>query len=178
MSSSLLTFSEKFAIIVLADFSLIYYRKVIIMENTTQTVPQVAASQRPAQLKPNFGLVKTILLSLITFGIYGMYAFAKAGSTLDFIAGRYDGKKTMSYWLLTFIIGPITFGIGFFVWYHKISARAGRELSRRGIHYSLSAVTFWLWGVLGALIVIGPFVYSYKLFKAMNLLVKDYNVNG
>ena len=32
--------------------------------------------------------------------------------------------------------------------------------------------------ILGALIGIGPLVYTHKLLKAMNLLRKDYNVNG
>lgn len=59
------------------------------MENTISTVQQNVAPQNPAQLKPNFGLIKTILLSLITFGIYGVYVYAKVGSTLDFVAGRH-----------------------------------------------------------------------------------------
>lgn len=148
------------------------------MQNENVSTNQTVASPMPAQLKANFGLLKTILLSLITFGIYGVYVFAKAGSTLDFIAGRYDGKKTMSYWLLYFLVGPITCGIAYLVWFHKISSRIGSELSRRRIDYKFGAVTFWLWNIVGLLLIVGPFVYCYKLFKAMNLLVKDYNVNG
>lgn len=147
------------------------------MENENVNVTQSEVSAKPAQLKAHFGLLKTLLLSLITFGIYGIYAFAKAGSTLDTIVGRYDGKKTMSYWLLYFLVGPITFGIAYIVWFHKISARIGNELSRRKINYKFGAGTYWLWNIIGLLVVIGPFVYCYKLFKAMNLLVKDYNLN-
>lgn len=146
--------------------------------NENAVTVQNPAAARPAQLKANFGLLKTILLSLITLGIYGVYAFAKAGSTLDFIAGRYDGKRTMSYWLLYFLVGPITCGLAYFVWFHKISARAGAELSRRRIDYKFGAGTYWLWNIVGLLIIVGPFVYCHKLFKAMNLLVEDYNLNG
>ena len=130
------------------------------------------------QLKTNRGMLKLILLSLITFGIYALVFYSKVSTDINLIASRHDGKKTMHYCLLTFIVAPITFGIGAIVWCHRISARIGNELARRGISYSFSAETFWLWNVLGSLIFVGPFVYIHKLCKAMNLLSADYNVKG
>ena len=84
----------------------------------------------------------------------------------------------MHFCLLMFIVAPITFGIAGIVWYHKISNRIGNELKRRGIAYSFSAADFWLWSVIGSVIVIGPFVYIHKLFKAVNKMNAHYNVNG
>ena len=52
------------------------------------------------------------------------------------------------------------------------------ELKRRGVAYSFGAADYWLWNVLGSLIVIGPFVYLHKMFKATNLMNAHYNVNG
>ena len=131
------------------------------------------------QLKTNRGLVKCILLSIITFGIYGLVFYSKISTDINLIASRHDGKKTMHYCLLTFIVAPITLGIGGIVWCHRISARIGNELTRRGIAYGFGAETFWLWNVLGSFLFgIGPFVYLHKLCKAMNLLSADYNVNG
>lgn len=130
------------------------------------------------QLKTNRGLVKFILLSLITFGIYSLVFYSKVSTDINLIASRHDGKKTMHYCLLIFIVAPITFGIAGIVWCHKISARIGNELARRGIAYSFGAETFWLWNVLGALIFVGPFIYLHKLCKSMNLLSESYNVNG
>lgn len=53
------------------------------------------------------------------------------------------------------------------------------ELQRRGITTcSLSSSDYWLWGVLGTLIVVGPFVYYHKLFKAANALCENYNMYG
>jgi len=69
-------------------------------------------------------------------------------------------------------------GIAPLVWYHRISARIGNELKRRGIAYGFGAGSFWGWCILGALIAVGPFVYIHKLLKAMNLLSGHYNVNG
>ena len=52
------------------------------------------------------------------------------------------------------------------------------ELRRRGIAYDFDASTFWLWGVLGSLIVVGTFINTHKLLKAMNLLAASYNIRG
>ena len=130
------------------------------------------------QLKTNKGLVKYILLSLITFGIYPLVIMSSISSDINLIASRYDGKKTMHYCLLAFIFTGLTFGIAPFVWCHRISNRIGNELSRRRIAYSFSAGSFWGWFILGSFIFIGPFIYLHKLFKAMNLLSADYNING
>ena len=131
------------------------------------------------QLKTNRGWFKTILLSLITFGIYPLVMFSKISSEINLIASRYDGKKTMHFCLLVFIVAPITAGIGAIVWYHRISNRIGNELARRGIAYSFGAGSFWGWNVLGSLLFgIGPFVYLHKLCKSMNLLCGDYNARG
>lgn len=139
---------------------------------------QVYSTAPVAQLKTNRGLVKTILLSIITFGIYGLVLYSGISSDINLIASRYDGKKTMHYCLLLFIVAPLTLGIGAIVWIHRISARIGKELTRRGIAYSFGASSFWGWNVLGSLIFVGPFIYLHKLCKAMNLLSADYNVNG
>lgn len=130
------------------------------------------------QLKTNRGWLKTILLSIITFGIYGLVMYSGISNDINTIASRYDGKKTMHYCLLVFVITPITFGIGAIVWSHKISNRIGKELARRGINYSFGAGTFWGWNVLGALIGVGPFIYLHKLCKSMNLLCADFNEKG
>ena len=139
---------------------------------------QVINTAPVAQLKTNRGLLKTILLSIITFGIYPLVLYSTISSDINLIASRYDGKKTMHYCLLAFIVAPITLGIGGIVWCHRISNRIGNELARRGIAYSFSAGSFWGWNVLGSLIVVGPFIYIHKMLKAMNLLCADFNVNG
>lgn len=141
-------------------------------QNTATTTAPVG------QLKTNKGLIKFILLSIITCGIYGIVIMSSVSENINVVASRYDGRKTMHYCLLFFIVAPITCGIAALVWYHRISARIGNEVARRGIGYSFGAADFWLWGILGALIVIGPFVYMHKLFKATNLMCADYNQRG
>ena len=61
---------------------------------------------------------------------------------------------------------------------HRVSGRIGEEQAARGLPVTVTASTFWLWGILGSLIAVGPFIYIYKLLHAMNDLSADYNVRG
>ena len=130
------------------------------------------------QIKTNRSLGMFLLLSIITLGIYSIYFFSKIGTDLNKIASRYDGKKTMHFCLIAFLLTPVTLGIAALVWYHKMSDRVGSELRRRGYEKTIGSDTYWLWGILGSLIIIGPFVYIYKLSGAMNTLAEDYNAHG
>lgn len=145
-----------------------------------QTVYQKPAQQYfpMRQLETNRGLLKFILLSFVTLGIYGLIKMSSLGEDLNLIASRFDGKKTMHYCLMFLLVAPLTLGIGGIVWYHNISNRMDNELRRRNINYSFGAGTFWGWGVLGSLIIVGPFIYYHRLFKAMNLLSQNYNMYG
>ncbi len=129
------------------------------------------------QLKTNRGLLKCILLSIVTFGIYPLVWMSSISSDINTIA-KNDGKKTMHFCLVAFVFSWLTFGIVPIVWYHNISTRIGCELARRSISYSFGAGTFWGWNVLGAMIGVGPLVYIHKLCTAMNLLCENYNANG
>lgn len=149
------------------------------METQNQTSIQTVVSTAPVgQLKTNRGLLKYILLTIITFGIYALVAMSSVSNDINVIASRYDGKKTMHFCLLCFVFSWLTFGIAPIVWYHNISNRIGNEARRRGINYEFNAGTFWLWNILGSLIIVGPFIYCHKLFKCMNLISEHYNING
>lgn len=138
--------------------------------------------QNPAapvgKLNTSRSLIKFILLSLITFGIYSIVFFSGISSDINLAASRYDGKKTMHYCLLLFIVAPFTFGIAGLVWYHRISNRIGAELQRRNLNYSFNSGDFWLWAILGSIIIVGPFVYLHKMAVAMNKINESYNYYG
>ena len=104
---------------------------------------------------------------------------ACTASSLSHAAGRVKViRASSSFTLVLFIFSWLTLGIVPLVWNHKISDRIGAELTRRGIDYQFGAGTFWGWGILGSLILVGPFIYTHKLLTAMNRLSADYNVNG
>lgn len=129
-------------------------------------------------LRTNRSAAKYILLSFITFGIYGLICMMNTGNDLNTVATKHDGKKTMNYLLVFFLLTPITLGIAMFVWMNRISARIGSELDQRGCMGSFGAKDFWLWCVLGSLILVGPIIYFHKFFKSMNMLCEDYNISG
>lgn len=143
----------------------------------TQAPAQVAAPVR-ANFDTNRSLVKYIFIGIITLGIYSIWVTARGGEDLNSIAGRYDNKRSMNYWLLVLLIGPITLGIAALVWWHKTSDRIGNEQSRRGLPKTISAADFWLWNVLGSLIIVGPFIFIHKWLTSMNALCADYNERG
>jgi hypothetical protein len=140
--------------------------------------PAQPAFTRPRVQHPTGrGLLKMIFLGLITGTIYNQVIFCRIVTELNILASRYDGRRTMPYFAMISTT-PITLGILPLVWFNNLCDRIGNELKRRGLNYSFSASTFWLWNILGSLIVIGPFVFQHKLMKAMNLLNKDFNEKG
>lgn len=150
----------------------------VVCVNCGCAIEGANANKPVVQLKTTRGLVAFIIFSIITFGIYPLVVMSKISTEINLVASKYDGKKTMHFCLLAFIFSWLTFGIAPIVWYHKISARIGRELNRRNIGYSFGAGSFWGWYVLGSFIFVGPFVYTHKLLKSMNLLNADYNEKG
>ena len=76
------------------------------------------------------------------------------------------------------ILTIITCGIYGIIWMHQISQRIGDEARARGMMTDFGASTFWLWNVLGSMIVVGPFIYMHKLLQAMNYIAGSYNANG
>lgn len=130
------------------------------------------------KLRTNRGLTKNFFLGLITFGIYPLVVYSHISEEINTVASKYDGLHTMHYCLIYFIFSWLTMGIVPLVWCHRLCARTGNELKRRGISYDFGASDFWLWGILGSLIIIGPFVWIHKHMKAMNLINADYNQKG
>lgn len=126
-------------------------------------------------MRTNRGLIKMILLGMITFGIYPLVVYSHISEEINVIATPHDGRHTMHFCLLFFIFSWLTLGIATFVWWHRICDRIGNELKRRNLPYSFGASTFWLWNILGRLIIIGPFVFIHKHMKAMNYLNGDWN---
>ena len=131
-----------------------------------------------AFLKTDRSLGKYIGFTIITFGIYSIVFFCSLGRYINLIASRFDGRKTMHYALMMFLVGPLTAGIGLLVWYHNFSGRIGAERARRGMYPSFGSDTFWIWMVLGSFIIVGPFIYIHKLSVAMNELAASYNQVG
>lgn len=130
------------------------------------------------QLRTQRTLWKFILFSILTLGIYRIVVMSHISSEINYIASKYDHRNTPHYCLVYFLLSWLTLGIYPLVWFSNLSSRIGGELVRRNIPYSFGAGTFWGWDFFGIIIIVGPFIYIHKLFKAMNLLCSDYNKRG
>ena len=152
------------------------------MNNGGQQMYQQPMYQQPMRpfspMKTDRGMLKFILLNIITCGIYSLVFYSSLGEDLNLVARPRDGKNTMHFCLMYFIVGPLTCEIYSIIWFHNLSARIGNEARARGISTGFGAGSFWLWNVLGSLILVGPFIYLYQLCSTMNMICEDYNRNG
>lgn len=161
-----------------SDWNLNQNNNLNYQQNNKAFQQNTYANNAPAiTLNSSRGMIVFILLSLITLGIYGIVTYSSISSEINIVASRYDGRKT-NHFLAQNILSILTGGIYFFVWWHGISERIGNELKRRKIDYKFGAKDFWLWNILGTLIIVGPFVYLYKLLKSMNYINENYNLYG
>ena len=129
------------------------------------------------QLPTKRGLGKMFFLGVLTAGIYPMVIWSRIVMELNLAACRYDGKRTVSFFGMV-MLAPLTLGILPLVWMHNFCCRVGDDLQYRRINYKFGPKAFWLWGVLGSLILVGPFIFTHKLMKSMNLLNDDFNRAG
>jgi hypothetical protein len=119
------------------------------------------------------GLVGLILLSIVTFGIYGLYWIHKLAKDVNLICEG-DGRKTSG--LLKYILlGIITFGIYDLIWAYMLGDRLQDNAYKYNLTIKESGGAILLWLVLGAFIIVGPFIALYIIIKNINALADEYN---
>ena len=158
-------------------------------EQAFPVIPKQPAAPKPVAVKPQLrevnklrlptkrSLAKMFFLGIITFGIYPVVIWSRIATEINIVASRHDGRRTMPYFAMV-MLTPVTLGILPLVWMHNFCCRIGDELKYRRINYSFGPRVFWLWGMLGSLILVGPFVFTHKLMTAMNRLNDDFNRVG
>ena len=125
------------------------------------------------RLPINKNIYKTIGLSVLTLGIYSVYVMASVSRNINKAAP--DKKRTMNYCLVCFLLVPVTLGIATLVWKYRLTKKLDKELTDRNIDYIFTKGDFWLWNILGVIVLVGPIVFTHKILKATNLINKDYN---
>ncbi len=127
------------------------------------------------KLQTNRSMWKLMILNILTLGIYSIIFFIPFSFDLDKISPKKDLTKTMNY-VVAFVLSMFTFSIVLTIWHYQIADRIDETLTERDVPYEFDTGTFWIWYFLGSLLFfVGPFVYMYKLCKAMNLLCENYN---
>lgn len=148
-----------------------------VVEAVPAAAPVPAVTRPRIQLPTRRGLAKMFFLGIVTLGIYPVVIFSKMATEVNIVASRYDGERTMPFFAML-TLSPLTLGILSWVWIHQLCGRIGREVDRRNLPYSFGPRHFWLWNVLGSLILVGPFIFMHKLMKALNLINQDFNDRG
>ncbi len=128
----------------------------------------------PPKLQTNRSMWKLFVFNVLTLGIYGIIFFVPLSFDLDAVDPKRERGKTMNY-AAAYILSLFTFSIVITVWHYHIASRIEEALARREIDYKFSTGDFWKWYFFGSFILVGRFIYFYKLCKAMNLLCQSYN---
>lgn len=76
----------------------------------SQSAP-VNVQSSAVQLPCNYSMLKLILLSPFTLGIYPLVKLSRISTDINTIASSHDGRRTMHFCLLFFLVSPITAGI-------------------------------------------------------------------
>ena len=140
----------------------------------------------------NRSLLKLFALTFITLGVYQIFFYSKIGDQLNKTC--LDGKNTLPYYFIAIpavlldiilyfyfhsnysgTISNLIFLIPVLLWFFHLTGRVHNHLVVNEIDYNFTKKTFLMWYLLGALILIGPFVYVHKLCKAMNLISEKEN---
>ena len=118
------------------------------------------------------GLIKYILFSLITFGIYDLYIIHKAAKE----ANKADASTKKVGGLIWFIIfTALTAGIYSFYWQYKVTEKFANVIRADGQKPPITGGALLLWMIFGSMIIVGPFIAGHKFFKNWNMAVAIYN---
>ena len=126
------------------------------------------------KLTTNRNMWKFMILNILTLGIYSLFFFIPFSYELDKVSPPREKDKTFSF-LAAYILSIFTFSIVMMAWHYHIAQRIEEALSERGVAVDFGTGDFWMWYVFGSFILVGPFIYTHKLCKAMNALCEDYN---
>lgn len=143
-------------------------------QNPGQSMQPQPMHRPDDRLKTDRSLLKYILFSIITCGIYNYIFYYEIAKDINKICWD-DGKKTTG--LVGYIVFTIiTCGIYSFVWHYKFAERLADNAPSYGVNIREGGSTVLLWMIVGAFLCgIGPFVAIHTQIKNLNAMAKAYN---
>ena len=124
-------------------------------------------------LKTNRGFIKLLLLSLITFGIYGLYftyKMAQEANLADPAGKRVGGLVAYIFYTM------FTLGIYAFYWNYRVCEKFGVAVRSTGQQPRITGGSWLLWTIFGVLLLgIGPIVAAVKQIHLWNDANTIYN---
>lgn len=128
-------------------------------------------------MQTNRSLIKLILLSIITLGIYGLFFWSGYARDMNIVCEG-DGKKTRGI-LARLVFSILTLGIYDFVWLYGAGDRIAANCIRKGVSNDTTGGKVLCWYIFGVLLFgIGPLVGAHKLITGLNDLCAAYNAGN
>jgi len=125
-------------------------------------------------VKSNRSLLKYILFSIITCGIYPLIFIHGIARDVNIVCEG-DGKHTGGL-LKLILLSIITCGIYTYVWYYSLGNRLMENAPRYNMCFSENGTSVLLWILFGSLLCgIGPFIALHIIIKNTNALACGYN---
>ncbi len=117
-------------------------------------------------LRTDRKFIVILLLSVITFGIYGLYLYHKMAQEANIVDA--PGKRVGGLAALIFF-SIITFGIYSLYWNYRICEKFGSVVrTLTGQQPRITGGGWLLWSILGAFIIVGPLVAAVKQIHLWN----------
>ena len=125
-------------------------------------------------LKTNRSLVKYIIFSILTCGIYSCYFIHSIAKDMNIMCDG-DGEHTRGFWGYLFL-SIFTCGIYSFIWYYQLGDRMARNKHKYHCKFTENGATILLWLLLGSFVMpILSYVSLYIIIKNINEMAEGYN---
>lgn len=140
--------------------------------SASSSAPRTPAFATPVQADRN--IVTTVLLTIITCGIYNYYFCYCLARDLNIMCAG-DGEETPGL-LMFILLSIITCGFYSYYWYYKIGNRLQANAPRYGLAFQENGTTVLLWQIVGALLCcIGPIIAQNIVIQNTNAMAQVYN---
>ena len=116
---------------------------------------------------------RTVFLSIITLGIYNIYLIELMAETANLSCAR-DGRRTWGAFPYIFF-SLLTLGIFPLIWHCTLICRFSALAERNNEKPITSIRHYLLWTLLGAPILVGPFIAWARFFRAYNQSCRIFN---
>lgn len=151
------------------------------VDTQTESTTFVEEKTEKAQKKPEEhrlirkrSIWKFLLFSIITCGIYSIYAMYKFTEDMNSLCEG-DGKESPNY-IIVLLLTLCTLGIYGFYWWYRQAERLKEAACRYGLEIRESGRSILCWQIFGSLLFnLGPFVSIYIMFDNMNYIALIYN---
>lgn len=128
------------------------------------------------ELNENRNWLVAILLTIITFGIYGLYLIHVMARDTNTACSNVDHHTTLGL-LVYILVSMITGGLFSLIWMILIIMRWENFAKIAGEQPKCTLVSYLCWMIFGSLIIIGPIVAFAKMIAGFNQCCALYNAS-